>query len=303
MDDLDVLYHYCSLPTFLSIIKNKSIWLSDIEKSNDFLELIAMRKLFIEQADEEIGKKIIESNRNYDMERSLQLIELKENTHNKIQKIVSKHFVFCLSESKDLLSQWRAYADDGKGISIGFRKTFFEKIYSLNFTKRSSSPISFLFDQVFYNESEAIDLIMNDTNFNKFSSFSNLEEEKQSIQLAMAQVANEAPFYKKSAFAEENEWRIVISYSLCHLTPPKFSLYSNDLFKFKEIEYSISRGRMVPHLEIEIPNIKDAIAEVIIGPKCEENVWEIREFLLCMGILKDRNDDSIEIIKSKASYR
>ena len=34
-----VIYHYCSLAAFLSIVKNKSIWLSDISKSNDRQEL------------------------------------------------------------------------------------------------------------------------------------------------------------------------------------------------------------------------------------------------------------------------
>ena len=34
-----VLYHYCSLSTFKSIFDNKSIWLSDIRRSNDSLEL------------------------------------------------------------------------------------------------------------------------------------------------------------------------------------------------------------------------------------------------------------------------
>ena len=303
MDNINVLYHYCSLSTFLNIIKNKSIWLSDIEKSNDFLELIAMRKLFVTQVNKEIDRKIIEYNRSLNMERSLQLIELKETINDKIRRVVSKHFVFCLSASKDLLSQWRGYADDGKGISIGFKKTFLDKIHDLNFIHHSSNAASFLLDQVFYDESEATDLIMNDTGLNNFSLCVNNEEEKQCLELSMAKTAFEAPFYKKSAFAEENEWRIVISYSLCHLTPPKFSLYSNDLFKFKEIEYSISREQLVPHLEIEIPNIKDAISEIFVGPKCEESVWEIKEFLLCMGILKDRNDQSIKIVKSQASYR
>ena len=33
---------------------------------------------------------------------------------------------FCLSEEADLLSQWRGYADDGTGVSIGFSRKYFE---------------------------------------------------------------------------------------------------------------------------------------------------------------------------------
>ena len=36
----DVLYHYCSLDTFCNIMKNQSIWLSDVTKSNDSKELV-----------------------------------------------------------------------------------------------------------------------------------------------------------------------------------------------------------------------------------------------------------------------
>lgn len=34
-----ILYHYCSLETFQNIVENKSIWLSDVQKSNDSKEL------------------------------------------------------------------------------------------------------------------------------------------------------------------------------------------------------------------------------------------------------------------------
>lgn len=34
----DVVYHYCSVETFYQIITNHTLRLSDIEKSNDFME-------------------------------------------------------------------------------------------------------------------------------------------------------------------------------------------------------------------------------------------------------------------------
>ena len=32
------IYHYCSLDTFAQIIKNKTIRLSDLNKTNDYME-------------------------------------------------------------------------------------------------------------------------------------------------------------------------------------------------------------------------------------------------------------------------
>lgn len=36
----DIVYHYCSLEAFLSIIQNASLWLSDISKSNDEVPIL-----------------------------------------------------------------------------------------------------------------------------------------------------------------------------------------------------------------------------------------------------------------------
>lgn len=38
-----ILYHYCGLEVFLSIIKNSTLWLSDIRKSNDYVECVHCR--------------------------------------------------------------------------------------------------------------------------------------------------------------------------------------------------------------------------------------------------------------------
>ena len=38
---------------------------------------------------------------------------------------------FCVSKDKDVLSQWRSYANDGQGVAIGFDVDFIEKHYSL----------------------------------------------------------------------------------------------------------------------------------------------------------------------------
>lgn len=46
------LYHYCSIETFANILKNKSIWLSDIQQSNDYLELEYMKSFFAKRIRE-----------------------------------------------------------------------------------------------------------------------------------------------------------------------------------------------------------------------------------------------------------
>ena len=114
------LYHYCSIETFFHIIKTKAIWLSDIEKSNDSLELQYLKKEYAKWA------KIIchvfadhqrKTNTPFDEKR----LEALSSVLSDISSLtITKTWVFCLSEKGDLLSQWRGYADDGYGVSIGF---------------------------------------------------------------------------------------------------------------------------------------------------------------------------------------
>ncbi len=35
---MSILYHYCSTDTFFNIVKNRSLWLSSLAQSNDYME-------------------------------------------------------------------------------------------------------------------------------------------------------------------------------------------------------------------------------------------------------------------------
>ena len=303
MNDNSVLYHYCSLATFYNIIKNKSIWLSDVLKSNDFLELVVMRQLFIKQLNEIIDKKAIKYSEAFDFERAIQLNDLKRETYDETRKEVAKHLVFCLSEDGDLLSQWRGYADDGNGISIGFKKDFLSKVNALNTERFPKRREYFQFDQVSYDESAAIDFIKEESGLENFHLHKNIEEERKCLREALSKIAIVAPFHKTTAFSEEREWRMIISYMLWSFENPDFSHYNNCDFQFKNIEYIVSKGKLIPHIEMIFSDIKKAIASITIGPKCSESIIDIRNFLICMGVLEDYKDNSIIITKSKASYR
>ena len=96
---------------------------------------------------------------------------------------------------------------------------------------------------------------------------------------------------------------MIITYMLWGFEKPDFSHYNNSDFNFKNIEYTVSKGKLIPHVEVIFPDIKKAITNIIIGPKCSENIIDIRNFLICMGVLENYNDNSVTITKSKASYR
>jgi hypothetical protein len=280
-----------------------AIWLSDIQKSNDSLELKKLRNYLFYQIDDEIWNKRCDYKDNNNPERDLFLQTLFNNSKKEIYTPVFKHLAFCLSENGDLLSQWRGYADDGQGVSIGFKKTFFKKILELISDSDEERDITFEFKPIIYDDEEAREYICIESGIEEFSSCKNFKNESECVKNAIKNVARAAPFYKNSAFEEECEWRLVASYVSSKITPSIFSRYSNDTLRCKEIEYSASCGKLIPHVEIQSSIIKDIIAEIYIGPKCKETVDDLKHFLICMRILDDMNDDSIKIVKSKASYR
>ena len=110
------LFHYCPSEAFFGIIKSQKLWLSSSNYSHDPNENKIVKQILSKRMESEKGEfkdfigKIIE---NYNMyEESI------------------PPFIFCFSEEKDDLFQWRYYANDGKGFMIGF-KTKYLPVHSI----------------------------------------------------------------------------------------------------------------------------------------------------------------------------
>ena len=296
------LYHYCSLSTFYNIVKNKSIWVSDVQKSNDFLEVIWLKQLFTKQMNDELYKFQLKLVNDLNIDQIDDFLNIYQKANEAARIAFLKTWVFCLSEEKDLLSQWRGYADDGKGISIGFNGEFLDGICSL-YTSPSKDPkATIFFDKVHYDKNIANDYI-NETGISNVEKCQTIDELKQCVFGAMAKLEKESPYFKNSSFAEEKEWRIVITYVMDHFSGADLSGLNTDDYNFGKLDYIVSNNKLVSHFEIKFPNIKNAISEIVIGPKCTESIVDIKHFLISLGILENMDDKSIKIIKSQASYR
>ena len=101
----ETLWHYCSTETLMSIAKKQEFWLGNLFFMNDSMEFEWFRQLALEafnwwEPPTEIGKNVIY--------RFLKSDHLKPV------------YCGCFSRIEDDLSQWRGYADDGRGVAIGF---------------------------------------------------------------------------------------------------------------------------------------------------------------------------------------
>jgi hypothetical protein len=138
------IYHYCDSTTFWSMCSNKSMWLSSIFNMNDSKELIWGRDVIL---------NILKDNKHLFPQdfRFFIILNIYNVDGNLLPLIAS------FSKNGDLLSQWRAYADNAKGFSIGFCKE----------TISNTLPVNM--KNVLYDQKEQEKLVFNSlTTFYKF---------------------------------------------------------------------------------------------------------------------------------------
>lgn len=318
----NLLYHYCSVETFKSIIENKTIRVSDCSKTNDFAETKWITTLIAD-----VLIKLIEDDAEFCniykiSENKIQLLrEQIERTINAVYYTNTRYmmtFVACFSEDGDLLSQWRGYADDAQGISIGFYKPILQTF--------DTGGYNYHFKKVIYKEKEQVSYIK-DHFSNLIYAYKQVEKEDDICKLFLefindllmriSTIRNDSPIFKNSAFIEEKEWRLFVNNHLTNFysyndrssndgfggdIEENYNLeckYSNGFVRYP-INYRATASKITPYFDLCFANIKDKlIKEIIIGPKSEVTELDIQVLLSTYGY----NFNKIKISKSKATYR
>ena len=285
------LFHYCSTSAFDSIISNRSIQLSSLRLSNDTME----------------GKLVNEIIEKLAIQDALDDASIK-NLHDAVRFVTDLYdgLGFCLSEVGDLLSQWRGYADDATGFSIGFSKEYLLSLPADHAEKERSPCILTKVEYDLPNQEalvkptyEEAKQILNsgelqipsppgllstksEEDFNK-----EIEVAKRAffgMYSAIHRVVPNLYALKTDAFREEQEWRLT-SYV------PKGDT---------ECSYKTLKNCIVPYIEIELTKLDkglEPILEVVVGPKNLTPTDVVQNYLNKYGF------DNVTISRSKATYR
>lgn len=287
---MENLYHYCSLDSFEKIISNKSLRLSSLLLSNDYKE----------------GNAVIEL-----IELLLQSKDYGDDDRRMISewlKFFRDHFHgigFCLSEESDLLSQWRGYADDGAGVSIGFSRKILDKVCSASKTlgKRKVSLIKINYEQANH-LSALIPILKNlkrictDPKYkttlselltplpeHDLSEIQKNKNDKKDEELldALLPISDELYTLKNDAFIEECEWRI---------------LSRINGSRFDKIECYANKNKLIPYDLLEMSDhLQEIIKTVILGPKNQTPPSVIKNWM------KEKGYGEVAVINSTATYR
>lgn len=286
---MDTLYHYCPTSSFEAIISRRSIRLSSLSLSNDTMEGRLVSHTF-EKLMSQSGMGPEES------EFIRETVKFVEETFDGLG--------FCMSEQPDILSQWRGYADDGQGFSIGFSKAYLEELAR----SANSHESSFHLERVLYKPSEheaalkpTYDEIKRriDSGELKKLEFAGLlsllsEEEtkklnaehlksKINLGLPLLGAFPKVHILKNIAFSEELEWRLITYF---------------DKASDKKALFRATRDRLIPYREFKLESMsQNSIVAIYVGPKNITPDFVIERFLSLNGF------SNVEIHHSAASYR
>lgn len=265
------LYHYCSAQTLLSILKNRTIRFSDVTLLND-REEAAWGYAVFEHAAERLGKpeNIPKGMPNIPPE-FLEVIRQRWLSFS----MATRHFVACFSADGDSLSQWRAYAEDGRGFCIGFKA---KEI-------RSELPIQ-IYDVLYDEDQQTQEMTeaLGSTYLEFVDKGSDYDAEwfiARNGELAASSVS-----LKNPAWRDEKEIR-------CHhlilakMTKEKWILQDPGGYSAKgkiepqPVQFEARNGLIVPFLDLpfSVSTNSHPIAEIVAGPKCPTDEFTLR-FLL-----------------------
>lgn len=111
---LTKLYHYTSPQGLFGILRTSCIWATDYRSLNDSTELQYGTKLVVEELESRAAK-VVEA----DAWFLQQLSNLLKADHNPYLGFFET-YILSFSEVSDVLSQWRAYADQARGHCLEF---------------------------------------------------------------------------------------------------------------------------------------------------------------------------------------
>jgi hypothetical protein len=267
----ETIYHYCSADSLLGILQSRALWLTHI--------------LYFEDQDEHLWFKRIACERiraQPDFQDSLALTQLLAYLESHEFEAI---YCTCFSMQADMLTQWKAYADNANGFAIGFNTKKLQQIVDVSrLNSRRLQLIRVEYDR----------------------------EEQQKSADAMIR------FVKSAAAAGESDALGAIARELAATGAPMTACHcKNPLFRAEEevrlISYDQSgqhlfrtRGRnVIPYITIPFPDDDDEpiVREIVFGPRYASPIVHRRhqDQSNAIGLLMRENGFNVKNLKFRSS--
>lgn len=275
----EILYHYTSAAGLKGMLDSRVIWASHFEYTNDAEEVNYGIKLAFEHlqrldtkanvfASREHFNDVLLNKRNDVPARNLLVVLAAATVLQMERKNTSGYefFFACFSEQGDVLSQWRAYASDAKGYSVGIKvgSILNEENGSLLAEGDTLDCFQVIYDPA--RQTAIIDDVVQRVADGFAESMADIEvSERQealisfNVYLASC-IQRLALIFKHPGFAEESEWRVI------HTKKMTAGAHRRD--DGLPPKSRVRDGSLVPYTEIPLRSESgSAIRKVILGPK------------------------------------
>jgi len=196
----------------------------------------------------------------------------------------------CFSLDADVLSQWRAYGDDGQGFAIGFAPELI---------KAPAKQLRVLYDE----DAQIQELLGNLRHVYQFEKSMGFKYDDQ-FRSHMFQLGLDLCAYKNVGFREEKEIRLVHT---CGIDRRKKTAVPHGsrtmggerLSDPLKIHFRIAKGVVVPYVIVEYSDggYVQPIKEVVLGPKNQNAELNIEVFLNTVGV------SDVNVRRSMIPYR
>jgi hypothetical protein len=277
-----IIYHYCSTSTFLAIIERKRLRLSDVNTMNDYGEAHWAYDKFIQAINNDLNK--------YDRK----FFDYVDEFVSGIQ-LLTLPLISCFSMEGDMLSQWRAYADNGLGVALGV---------DAGLIKRLAARCG----QVVYDEARQI------SHFRKFlfvaHRFWKIADAKPELrgklQEFLFMMAFDLCLMKNSAFSEENEVRLARATEVKKLDDGSWNLSDSEGSSADAVSNAAQQichraalnGGVIAYIDLPLEGLgRQLVKDVVIGPRSPNNGVEVSMALASQGF------GNFKVRKSKITYR
>lgn len=275
--DTEIVYHYCPADAFLALSTTKRLRCTDVFSMNDFMEMHWGHHIWTRTwaGLQEIPNGFLKT-----------VDELLFTSG-----LIATPLATCFSLEGDTLSQWRAYANDGTGYSVGFQ--------AQPLTQLAVRPL-----RVLYDESDQISELQRVITALYRTEQEAPKNESEDLYNFCLHLMLDLAAFKNPAFQEEKEIRLLHtlrfepSGRFLKLRDPGGIAFGSQV-ESEEVQFLMRKGIPVPYIDIPFqrPGEKGPIRRVIIGPKNQARTSAVSVFLESIGI------HDVDVVRSTASYR
>jgi len=281
----EIVYHYCSLDTFVKIITGKNLWVSNVFCMNDYEEHRWFRRLVRTVAKEMVGSgEVSQDELRKGLVRGDSILDIGDEMFG--DGVNTWKQVYCVSFSKagDSLSQWRAYGDGGQGVAIGFRRDYLEES-SQKWSPGDTQVVDVLYDDHSQRDAARQVVLIAANKWRLLGEDADKAEPKLGCFWATVALFRESAKHKAPTFLHEEEVRL---------------LYCHSKFEERSPCYRGKGGMLIPYFEMSITPEDHPIRKVVCGPT--NNFFQNQRFIID-ALQENGYGSGIDVVQSTASYR